>query len=308
MNTMNTMNPMNPGGTMNKVSMHRPSVLIVALSLVFVAGLAVPGSAQTTTLKPQVPSAPPGVGGIGGPNRAFCRQVTDSQAVIASATGDAIAKLDLTAKEWVKIEAQAPTEIKPKVAIVRIAFQAAAKAKSNTAVKVQAVTEAGKAITTFVSAGCGSGPGGNGGPNSAAFTAYRDCLIKNGLTLPTPGGGPAPAASGATSTVARSTTNPGQTRTAGQGRRGGIGQLDASDPKVVAAMKACQSKLPAAGLGGGGFGGGGQGLRDCLAKKKITFAPGQGGTNGQPDAKTQKAIDECRAEATAGTTTTTKKK
>ncbi len=278
---------------------HRKFLSIAAISAMSIAAFSGVSSAQTTTTK--ATQRQPGAGGAGrgGANRAFCSQVTDSQAVIAAAKGDAIAKLDLTAKEWVKIEAQAPTEIKPKVVIVRTGFQAAAKAKNNAAVKAQAVTDAGKAITTFVTTNCSRGPGGF---DTSALTAYRDCLAKNGVTLPAPAAGGQPPAAGA-----------GQAQPGGQGRRGGLGQLDPSDPKVAAAMKACQSKLPAGGLGGGGGAGGagfggGQALRDCLAKKKITFTPGQGGTNGQPDAKTQKAIEDCRAEAAKAVTTTTKKK
>jgi hypothetical protein len=289
---------------MNDKNPLRKILSVAAISTLCLTAFSGVSSAQTTTTT--AGQRQPGVGGPGrgGANRAFCRQVTDSQAVIAAAKGDAIAKLDLTAKEWTKIEAEAPTEIKSKVVIVRIGFQTAAKAKTNAAVKAQAVTDAGKAITTFVTANCnrgggaGGAGGGEGGANAAALTAYRDCLVKNGLTLPNPAAGGQPP-----STVA------GQTRTGGQARRGGLGQLDPSDPKVAAAMKACQSVLPAGGFGGGGgFGAGGQALRDCLAKKKITFTPGQGGTNGQPDAKTQKAIADCQAEAAKAVTTTTKKK
>jgi hypothetical protein len=255
---------------------------ITALSIAAAAATITPAQAQTTTTKAGAGGTAANAGAAGnarlgqargGPNRAFCRQLTDSQAVIAAAKGDAIAKLSLTAAEWVKIESQSPTEIKPKVLIVRKAFQDAATAKSATAVKAQTVVDAGKAITTFVTTNCSRGGFGGGGTDSAAFTAYRECLTKQGITLPTPGSGR---------------------------------PLDRNDAKVAAALKAGVN-------GGGGFGGGGRGfgaIRDCLAKKNITFPPGQGGANGQLDAKTQKAIQECRdqALAVAGSTTTTKKK
>ena len=290
---------------MKTVSTRYKPAVVFGLALASVFLVAGPGTAQTTTVKPSGQPARGGAGGPGSGNRAFCRQVTDSQATITAAPGDATAKLDLTAKEWVKIEAQAPTEIKAKVTIVRIGYQTAAKAKNNTAVKTPAVVDAGKAITTFVSSNCSrgpGGPGGAGGANAAALTAYRDCLTKNGVTLPTPG---QPPAAGQTPT-----TRAGQGASGGQGRRGGIGGLDTSDPKVAAAVKACESKLPAGRFGGGGFGGGnGQALRDCLTKKKVTFTPpGQGGANAQPDAKTQKAIADCQAEIAKSTPTTTKKK
>ena len=92
-----------------------------------------------------------------------------------------------------------------------------------------------------------------------------------------------------------------------------MGQLDLNDPTLAAAVKACGSVLPAGpngggGFGGGGFGGGGFGaIRDCLAKKKIVFDPAQAGANGQPDEKTLKAIQECRAEAATSAPPTTKK-
>ena len=87
-----------------------------------------------------------------------------------------------------------------------------------------------------------------------------------------------------------------------------MGQLDLNDPTLAAAVKACGSVLPAGPNGGGGFGGGGFGaIRDCLAKKKIVFDPAQAGANGQPDEKTLKAIQECRAEAATSAPPTTKK-
>ena len=233
----------------------------------------------TTTLKPA--TAPNGPGGGGG-DRAFCRQVTDSQTVIGKAAGDATAKLKATAAEWVKIESAAPTAIKPSVTIVRTAYQTAAKAGTNAAVTVAAVTAAGAKITTFVSSNCRAGGGGFGG--GAAMTAYRDCLTKQGVTLGTPGSGSQP---------------------------------NASDAKLQAAMKACADKLPAGASGGfGGRGGNFEALRECLTKKGVTLpagglgrGPGSGGANGggnaggagtQPaalDAKTQKAMQECQAAA-----------
>ena len=149
-------------------------VIVTAVSAVSFVGTA---NAQTTTTlgtgRPLPGQAGAGTrGGVGrsGPNREFCRQITDSQAVIAASKENAVAKLKLTATEWVKIEALAPAEIKPKVTIVRVGFQAAAKAKNSNPVKAKAVTAAGTAITTFVTANCNQGPGGAGG-GGAAFTA-----------------------------------------------------------------------------------------------------------------------------------------
>lgn len=262
-----------------------------AAFLIAIAGFLTPvGAANAETTTTRAANTAVTVPGGGGQNRAFCRQITDSQGVIAAAKGDAVAKLSTTAKEWLKIEAEAPSEIKPQVVVVRTGFQTAAKAKSTAAVKAKPVVDAGKTITNYVEANCSQRPGGGG----TALAEYRDCLEQNGVKLPAPGQGGGAGGGGAGG--------------GGNGaRRGGLGQLDPSDPKVQAAMKACQSKLPAGGGPGGGAGaGGGQAMRDCLARKKVTFTPGAGA--GQPDAKTQKAIDACRAEALKTTTPTTKKK
>ena len=199
-----------------------------------------------------------------------------------------------------KIEATAPTAIKPSVTLVRTAYQSAAKAGTSDAVKAAAVTAAGTKITTFVSTSCRAGGGSGGFGGGAEMTAYRDCLTKQGVTLGTPGAGSRPAA---------------------------------EDAKMQAAMKACADKLPQGGAGGfgGGRGGNFQAIRECLTKKGVTLpagaggrGPGNGGTanatgnnggngggNGgagvQLDAKTQKAMQECQAEAQAATPTTTKK-
>jgi hypothetical protein len=66
-----------------------------------------------------------------------------------------------------------------------------------------------------------------------AFTKFSACMRQQGVDVPdqSAGGGGGPPAGG--------------------------NQLDSSDPKVAAAMKACQDKLPQ-GAGGGGPGGGAQ--------------------------------------------------
>lgn len=277
---------------MNIQSRLRKHILFLAATATLLSFSTVtPSSAQTTTTAKGRRVAQEGTGNRTA-NRAFCRQITDSQAAIAAAKGDAAAKLTLTAAEWVKIEGLAPAEVKPKVTLVRKAFQDASAAKTNSAVKAPAVVEAGKAITNFVAANCvNRGPGG--GFDSAALADYRACLEKNGVKLPAAGPAQSPNRS----------------------------SVDPADPKLAAAIKACQGKLPA---GGRGFGGGGfAAIRDCLAKKGVTLPSGRGsaGRNGAGsqgtgagaeqggpplDAKTQKAIADCRAEA-AKTTTTTKK-
>jgi hypothetical protein len=66
-----------------------------------------------------------------------------------------------------------------------------------------------------------------------AFAKFASCMRQHGVDLPA--------------------------RTPGQGPPAGGAQINRNDPKVQAAQKACQSKLPQGGPGGGRFGGGGGG-------------------------------------------------
>jgi hypothetical protein len=66
-----------------------------------------------------------------------------------------------------------------------------------------------------------------------AFAKFSSCMRQHGVNLPA--------------------------RTPGQGPPAGGAQINRNDPKVQAAQKACQSKLPQGGPGGGRFGGGGGG-------------------------------------------------
>jgi hypothetical protein len=59
-------------------------------------------------------------------------------------------------------------------------------------------------------------PTGGAAPNNSAFQAYRSCLSDHGVTLPT---------------------------------TGGAGGINRNDPKVQAALTACQALLPAGGFG-----------------------------------------------------------
>jgi hypothetical protein len=73
---------------------------------------------------------------------------------------------------------------------------------------------------------------GGGGRFSAAFQAFRSCMASHGETIPTtrPTAPPTPAPS------------PSADRF--------LNGLNPSNPKVAAALKACQSKLPTFGSGG----------------------------------------------------------
>jgi hypothetical protein len=119
-------------------------------------------------------------------------------------------------------------------------------------VRVRTAAVLGAIGLAAVAAGCGGGSGGSaapaspttgttttapggGGPNSAAFQAYRACLSAQGVTLP---GRPAGGQGG---------TPPAGQPPAG-GSQGRFGQLTA---KQRQARTACQSKRPAGGFGGG---------------------------------------------------------
>lgn len=73
-----------------------------------------------------------------------------------------------------------------------------------------------------------------------AFTKFAACMRQNGVELPDVGSGNGPPGGGS-----------------GNGPPAG-GFPDRSDPKVQAATKACQGKLPQGGPGGAGPGGGAQ--------------------------------------------------
>jgi hypothetical protein len=77
------------------------------------------------------------------------------------------------------------------------------------------------------------GFGGFGGGFAAAFQAFRSCMASHGETIPTTRPTPPPA----------SAPSPGTDRF--------LNGLNPSNPKVAAALKACQSKLPTFGSGDG---------------------------------------------------------
>jgi hypothetical protein len=173
----------------------------------------------------------------------------------------------------------------------------------------------GLAVLALLAAGCGGGSGasaappspttgtttttpGSGGPNAAAFQAYRDCLSAHGVTLPArpsggrQGGTPPAGAQGAVP----------------QGR---FGNLTA---KQRAAMTACQSKRPAGarGFGGGGANGGQANgafakYTACLKSHGVTF-----GSTSPSSSTFAKATAACKSllpastggSANGGTTTT----
>jgi hypothetical protein len=313
-----------------------PKSFIAAMTGIMMIGSAIAfaSAAQAAAAtKPTKPSA--------NAANAFCRQVTASQAAIAKAGGTPKTKLAAIGAEWTKIAVSAPADIKTDVLTVRAAYTAATQAGVDTAAKAPAVATAGQKISSYFAQNCGGGgiagagqgegvPGGPGGDNSPERAAYRDCLAKNGLTLPVPGqragnGGPsigngagkgsAPAnkqVAGASAGVTGSDKANPNGSVNGAGRRGGGFGIDPADPAAAKAMKACESLRPAGGFGGGGPGGrggfGNPAMQACLTKKgvKITPPAPAGGTSGaggaangnRPafDAKTQAAFEACQKE------------
>jgi hypothetical protein len=281
------------------------SILSGIVGMVALGSVSGPGAQAATAVKP------------GNAAVAFCRQVTASQGSIAKATGTPAVKLSSIGAEWTKIAATAPADIKADVLVVRTAYVEAAKAGVDTPAKAPAVATAGAKISSYFAQNCGgggiagaAGQGGDGedgpgrggpGGNSLERVAYRECLTKNGVTLPAPGqrpnggpanGGPSTGAAGngtggkagagvattAAGAKAASAAKPAAGAAGNQdgpgngGPRGGFG-LDPNDPAVAKAMKACESLRPAGGFGGGRGGFGNPAMQACLAKKGVTLAP-----------------------------------
>jgi hypothetical protein len=149
-------------------------------------------------------------------------------------------------------------------------------------VRVRVAAVLGAIGLAVLAAGCGGGSGANaaapattttgtttatapgaGGPNAAAFQAYRTCLTAHGVTLPRRR--PAGAQGG--------TPPAGQPPAPGAGPRGRFGQLTA---KQRQAMTACQSKRPTGGFGRGSASGRPQNpafakYTACLKSHGVTF-------------------------------------
>ena len=152
---------------------------------------------------------------------------------------------------------------------------------------------------------------------AAGFTAYRDCLAKNGVKLPAGGGFRGPGGSGApTGTFAP--------RTPGTGGAGGAGSSLRNNPAFDKAQKACASLRPKGGFGGGAGSTAFQAFASCMSSHGITirgrgFGGGSSGSTGSTSTSVpattvdtsspqyQAAYNTCKAllPATPGSTTTT---
>ncbi len=111
-----------------------------------------------------------------------------------------------------------------------------------------------------------------GGSTSASAAAYRSCLAKHGVTLPTGGfrggGGGSGSASGATGSASTPPSAPVAPTGVGSGSGGGF----RNNPKFAAAQKACASLRPKGSFGGGAAGSSAfQAFASCMTTHGITM-------------------------------------
>ncbi len=124
----------------------------------------------------------------------------------------------------------------------------------------------------LVAAGCGtkSSPAGastatSGKSGSSSFTAYRDCLAKNGVKLPSGAGfRGAGGSGGAAGSGAPTGTFPAR------GTGTGPGAALRNNPAFQKAQKACASLRPTGGFGGGAGSTAFQAFASCMSSHGIT--------------------------------------
>jgi hypothetical protein len=175
----------------------------------------------------------------------------------------------------------------------------------------------------MLAAACGGGSSsasGNGGGGSTtrdgqntAFTAYTDCLKKNGVTLTLPSGRPRIGASGRPGAEGRpftsGTPRPRPSGSAGERRfpgGGGFLQKPAGVDEATwqKAQSACASVLPSFGAGRGGRNNGAnQAYFNCLRDHGVQM--GQGQRLNSTDPAVKKALDTCKVLRPTATPTPT---
>lgn len=155
------------------------------------------------------------------------------------------------------------------------------------------------AVAVLALAGCGKGSGDEPAVAGDAQTQYRDCLSRNGVTLPS--FGPRPSGFPTVRPTDRPTDRPTvrPSRSPGENFPGGFGnrfpQVDPS--KLAQAQQACAALRPS-GQAGFPFGGNGRqgdgrnaAYRNCLMEHGVTLQDGR-----QPDASDPKvaaALQTC---------------
>ena len=123
----------------------------------------------------------------------------------------------------------------------------------------------------------GTGDGGNGNGGNNAFTAYVECLSKNGATMTMPSGAPAGGPGGPPSGMPRPSGSGGP-RGGGGIPGGGMGKpAGVDDATWQKAQQACASVLPSGRPGGNGRGNGAgmsPAYRNCLRDNGVTVDQG----------------------------------
>jgi hypothetical protein len=155
----------------------------------------------------------------------------------------------------------------------------------------------------MLAAACGGGSASSGaksdttggGAGNAAFTAYTDCLKKNGVTITVPSGGPRVQPSGGVRPSGEPRPRPsgsaGERRFPGGGGFGKPAGVD--DATWQKAQTACASLRPSFGAGGNGRGNGAnQAYFNCLRDHGVQM--GQGQRLSSADPATKKALDACK--------------
>lgn len=143
----------------------------------------------------------------------------------------------------------------------------------------------------LVLAGCNNGSGDQQPASGDAQTQYRDCLSRNGVTLPS--FGPRPSGFPTARPTDRPTVRPSRSPGAGNGTGGNRFPQGVDASAFAKAQQACAALRPSGQPGFGNFGGngrpGGNGngrdaaYRNCLMEHGVTLQDGQ-----QPDAKDPK--------------------
>jgi hypothetical protein len=168
--------------------------------------------------------------------------------------------------------------------------------------RIAALVVACAAVMLAAACGGGSSSAANGGAssgggqNNAAFTAYADCLKKNGVTITVPSGGPRTRPSG--EARPSGTPRPRPSGSAGErfpGGGGGFGKpAGVDDATWQKAQTACASLRPSFGAGqrGGRDNGANQAYVNCLRDHGVQT--GQGQQQSSADPATQKALEACK--------------
>ncbi|MEU8818394.1 hypothetical protein [Actinoplanes sp. NPDC048796] len=172
-----------------------------------------------------------------------------------------------------------------------------------------------------LTAACGGGDSGDASANgqnarggNTAFTAYIECMSKNGVTIAMPSGGPREGASGFPRPDVSGFPRPSGSAGAGGFRGGGFNQKPdgVDDATWQKAQEACASVRPT-GRPGGGQGNNGQGNNDQGSNGRNAAYQNCLKDNGVADPATldpsnatvKKAMETCKVLAPAATPSAT---